>query len=303
MKINSGELIKTMRKEMRLSQESLAAQLFISTRQLARIESGEASMDVWQFISTLELLGQPTEDFWLLYLSSSEYDSYKNFKHLKRQLKNGDISEMRQIISDIEKGPLIKQPFIKQFIALVNTAINTELQPHEALEELQKAMGMSKPNFDETMIAQYRMTHNEIFIALTIAQCLSAMGAHDRAVSMIQAMIEGRENAKVSEEDKTVLFPSLYYVLSHILSSTGRFKEAIKACNNALEVCREYNNLKNVPEILLCLASCYHQLGEEEHIYKTYLVRAYHCAYAIGKNTVANEIKNEADKTYGITIL
>ena len=51
MRINSNELIKQMRKDMRISQEEMAERLQISTRQLSRIETGEREMDLWQFIS------------------------------------------------------------------------------------------------------------------------------------------------------------------------------------------------------------------------------------------------------------
>ena len=115
MKTNSADIIKSMRKEMGLSQEEMAEQLFISVRQLARIESGEAGMDVWQFITTLELLGSPTEDFWLLYLDSGEYAGYRDYKRLKRQISNDDWSEVKNAIADIEKSMLIKQPTVKQF--------------------------------------------------------------------------------------------------------------------------------------------------------------------------------------------
>ena len=46
-----------------LNQEEMAEQLFISVRRLARIESGEAGMDVWQFITILELLGSQPKIF------------------------------------------------------------------------------------------------------------------------------------------------------------------------------------------------------------------------------------------------
>ena len=303
MKINSGEIVKTMRREMGLSQESLAEQLFISVRQLARIESGEASMDVWQFISALELLGRPTEDFWLLYLSSSEYAGYRDFKRLKRQLKNGDISDIKEAISNIKNGPLIKQPFIMQLVAMLEILIRTDASPSTTMvEELLNVLRMSKPLFDEAKISTYRMTYNEIYTVLSIAECLATLNEHSRAVSMIQAIITGRENAHVSEEDKGAIFPALYFSLARTLSSWGKFGEGLKACHNALEVCREFNNMKNIPDILRFAAICQHRLGEEEHVYKTYFIRAYHSAYALGRNDTAKAIKEEVEKEYGLSI-
>jgi len=302
MKTNSAGIIKSIRKEMGISQEEMAEQLFISVRQLARIESGEVGMDVWQFITTLELLGAPSEDFWLLYLDSGEYAGYRDYRRLKRQLSSDDWSGIKDIIAAIEKGNLAKQPMVKQFVLYAKTASKMTTPSFEIINSLLKAMFMSKPNFDESKISGYRLTYNEITIALFIAQCLSALKEYDRAIAMVQSMIDSRESAKVSEEDKIILFPSLYYVLSCLLRNTGRYKEALKACDNAVEACREYNNLRYIPEMLFCIADCYHKLGEEEHIYKTYLVRAYHVAYAIGRNKVAATIKDDALKYYNVML-
>ena len=302
MKTNSAEIIKAMRKEMGLSQEEMAEQLFISVRQLARIESGEAGMDVWQFITTLELLGAPTEDFWLLYLDSGEYASYRDYKRLKRQLSNGDWSEVKTIIADIEKNLLIKQPVVKQFVAHLNAVTGSTKLSIEMMDALHKAMIMSKPHFEEEKISEYRMTYNEISIALSMAQCLAALGEHDRAVAMVQSIINSRESAKVSEEDKAVLFPELYFSLSRILWNIGKHKEALRTCENAIDISREYNNLRRVPEILFCIADCHYKLGEEEHIYKTHLVRAYHVAYGIGRNDFAAVIKKDALKYHNVIL-
>ncbi|MCL2499255.1 MAG: helix-turn-helix domain-containing protein [Defluviitaleaceae bacterium] len=302
MKINSAEIIKTMRKEMGLSQEELAEQLFISVRQLARIECGEATMDIWQFISTLELMGHPTEDYWLLYLNSDEYGSYRDYKRLKRQLNNGDLTEIKEVVDAIEKGPLIKQPIIRQFITYVNAVIGKTEPSAQIIDALLTAMRMSKPHFEEKMISEYRMTYNEMSITITMAECLSGMEEHDRCISMVQSMINSRENARVSDEDKTILFPSLYFALSRMLKRAGKLKEALRACDIAVDICREYNNLKNIPDMLFHMADCYHKLGEEEHIYKTHLVRAYHAAYAMGKVKIAAIIKEDALKYFNVTV-
>jgi len=302
MKTNGADIIKLMRKEMGLSQEEMADQLFISVRQLARIEAGEADMGVWQFITTLELLGSPTEDFWLLHLDSGEYASYRDYKRLKRQLSNDDWSEAKDIITDIEKGPLIKQPIVKQFVSYVRAVIGVTEPSAETIDNLLKAIFISKPNFEESKISEYRMSYNEIHIALSIAGCLIAMDEHDRAISIVQSMINGRESNRVSEEDRATLFPSLYFTLSRALRGASRYKEALRACDNAVEACREYNNLRSIPEILYCMADCYHNLGEEKHIIKTHLVRAYHMAYAVGRNKYAATIKEGSLKYYDVIV-
>ena len=302
MRINSGELIKKMRKDMGMSQENLAEQLHISPRHMARIESGSANMDIWQFMSILELLGQPTEDFWLLYLNTKEYEEYRAYRRIKKLLHDRNFSEVRKILPEFETSLLSKQFFIRQFVAYVKVKIDKEISHEQALEKLYEAVRMSKPDYEENRVAEYRLTYNEVGILVEIAGRLSIMGERDRAITLTKAIIESREESRTSEEDRTTLFPALMTNLSTMLGKAKRYKESIAICNEAIEICREHNRLRLVPVILYNMASCYHLLGEEEQIYKPHLIRAYHCAYAIGDNEAANIIKKDAEDRFDITI-
>ena len=83
MEVNLKTL-RRLREEAKLTQDKAAELLHISARHLARVESGESKMDIWQFRSYMEVLGQPSEDFWLLFLGTNEYDEYRMYKKLKR---------------------------------------------------------------------------------------------------------------------------------------------------------------------------------------------------------------------------
>ena len=302
MKTDSSEIIRSMRKASGLSREDMAEKLFTSTRTLARIETGEAGLDVWQFITVMELLGSPTEDFWLLYLDSGDYANYREYKRLKRQLGNGDWSQARQVIAEIEKGTLMKQPLVKQFVEYVKVSLRMDEPPAKVLAAYADVMRISKPDFDESRIGEYRMTYNEIHIAAGMAECYAAQGEFGRAVDMVQGMINTRQKRQVSEEDKAVVLPFLHIILAGVLRRADRCKEALAACREAVDICREYNNLRRIPEMLVLLADCYHKLGEEEHVYKTHLVRAYHAAYAMGRNDLAKAIKGKALELYHVDV-
>jgi len=291
-----------MRKDMGISQESLAEQLHISARHMARIESGNADMDIWQFMSMLELLGQPTEDFWLLYLDTKEYEEYRTYRCIKRLLHDRNFSEVRSILPQFEDSLLSKQFFIRQFIAYVKVKVDEEMSHEQAIEGLYEAMLMSKPDFNKNRISEYRLTYNEIGILVELAGRLAAAGERDKAIALTKTMIEGRENLRASDEDKAAILPALMSNLSSMLSRAKRYKESLAFCNRALEICREYHRHRFVPGILHIIANAYKALGEEEQVYKPYLVRAYHCAYAMGYNEFALAIKKDAEEDFGIII-
>ena len=301
MKIN-GALVKKVRLDMGVSQEILAEQLGLSPRQIQRIEAGDTNIDMWQFISVLELLGHPTEDFWLLYLEADEYEEYRTYKYIKRLLRDRKLTEAKGILLKFEESLLSRQSFIRQFITQAKIKVDKEMPNEKAVEKLLEAMYMSKPDFDESKISEYRLTYNEISIIIEITGRLSFMDEIGRAIALIEAVIESRKSSRTSEEDRAALFPALMSNLSTMLGNVGRYKESLKVCHEAIEICREYNNLRLVPIILHNIASGHYALGEEEQIYKPYLVRAYHCAYAIGSNKTASAIKKDAEENFGVII-
>jgi len=300
MRVNSS-MIKKLRKDSELTQEQLAEKLHMSPRHLARIESGETEMDIWQYMSMLELLGHPSENFWLLYLDTKEYDNYRLYRKLKRLLAERRKSEANEIVLEIEKGSLVKQPFIKQFIAYAKVIIDEDMLHEQAIENLHNALEMSIKKFDETKIDKYRLTYNEIYIIALIASKLFSAGEQERAIALMQSLIENRENVRANEEDKAYLFPWMAFILSNFLGKAKKYKECLKICNIGIEVSREYRRFWWTPSLIYNMAASYDLLGEEEHIWKTHLIRAYHCAYAMGRNELAQMIKKDAEKK-GVTV-
>ena len=302
MRINGKDVLKKMRIEANMSQEDLAGRLFIDARTYRGYESGKRDMDIWQFAAMSEALGYPIEDFWQLYLDTNEYEEYRIYKHLKRLLRDRQISKVRELLPTLENGVLTKQPFMRQFIARAKVKVDKDIPNDEAIEKLLKAMHMSNPKFDEHKIADYRLTYNEVNIIIDLAGRLFESGEEDRAISMVKAVIGSRNNSRTSEEDRASLFPVLMSNLSTMLGRAGRHKESLDVSNEAIEICREYNNLRFLPKILYNIACSYLRIGEEEWIYRPHLVRAYHCAYAMGDIYGAKIIEKDAKKDFGISL-
>ena len=288
---------------MGLHQNEFAERLFISVRHLSRIENSRVHMDIWQFISMLELLGRPTEDFWLLYLDSDEYGDYKEYRKLKRLLSDGLFDEAKDILSEFEKSRFSKQLFVKQFISHAKIITNKDMAYEKAIDELFIAIRMSIPNFDENKISEYRMTYNELYIANAIANRLYKIGERDRSIDIAKRLIKSRENSRTSEEDKAILFPLLMTNLSTNLGRKGKIKEALKICNEAIKISREYNNLKYIHHIVYNMAHCYKALGEDKTMYESYLMAAYYYACGSGNTEDAIIIKNDAKEIFDITLI
>jgi len=238
----------------------------------------------------------------LLYLDTKEYEEYRKFRWLKRLISNKQLTEATELLSKFEGSVLSKQLFIRQFISFVKIKINGEMSDEETINALHKVIRMSKPKYEECKVAGYRLTSNEISALIEIASRYFSNRQESKAIVLTQAIIESRDRIRASEEDKAIFLPALMSNLSTMLGKVGRYKESLHYCNRAVDISREYNNFRLVPLLLYNAATSHYLLGEEKCVYKTEIIRAYHCAYAMGQYDVAKMIKKSAKAELGFII-
>lgn len=110
MKINVGDAIKKLRQEVGLTQEEMAESLFVDRRQISRFENGDFKMNAWQLMSILQLLGQPSDDFWLFFLDSEDYEGYRAYRKLKNDLRNENHDEAAKSLELLKKVTYRQSP-------------------------------------------------------------------------------------------------------------------------------------------------------------------------------------------------
>jgi len=300
MKINH-ELIKKMRKELKFSQEEMAEKLFMSTRQLSRIENGQSDLDILSFFSILGLLGYHTEDFWLLYLDTKEYEDYKQYRQLKKLVNEQRFDEAHVKIQELEQGSLSKYKFMEQYFTLVKTRVDPELSFDERMILLHQAIGLSIRDFDYDKIKSYRLTFPEILIVYEIACVCHLQEKLEKAIKLTSSLVEILDDARVSEEDKGFFVPILFLNLGLFYEEAGDYQKGLKFAHQSWDAGKEYRNYRFMHLSLYRIANCHLCLGEEESFYKPFLVRSYHFACALGDHKFARQIKEGAENDFGIT--
>jgi len=294
-----NELMKLVREKLGMTQAQMGEQLHMTQRTVSRIETGVRELGVWEYFSLMEMAGTPTEDLLPLILESNELKDYNTYKELKRLLRDWQLSEIRDILPEFEKGLTSKQLFIVQFVEFVKIFVDKEMPHEEAIEKLYEILRMSIKEFESCAIPKYRLNYNEIHIIFGIAMKLELVSKIDCAISLYKSVVESRDNALATDEDKAVLFPALMHNLSNVLGKLGRYEESLRYCEIARESCISLKNYRLIPNILYNMACCCRLMGEEEQIYQTYFIRAYHSAHAMGNKIIADITKKEAEK-FGI---
>jgi len=300
MKMKSGEIIRNLRKELGMSQEVLAEKLSITPHQVSRMERSKTPPDIWYIMQMLELLGRPSEDFWMMYLGTNDYDGYLIYRNLRKSLRDNDGVNARKHLKQLEESAVCEKPFVRQAIAWARVRLNESLSGEEAIEEFYKVLRMSNPSFNEDKLDEQRLYYQEIWTLVSIASRSNKIGDREKAIYITESLLRNRENFKTSEDDKAIILPTLFFNLSNYYGKSDKIKDSLRTAEKGLVVCQENNNFRLIPELMLNIATSHRLMGEEERKYKPYLVRAYHCALGMGRGEIAAFIKKDAEDNFGI---
>jgi len=301
MKINP-EIIKKMRTELNFTQAEMAEKLFMSQRQLSRIENGQSDLDMLSFYSILEILGYRTEDFWLLYLETDEYANYRTFKELKNLASQQKFGQIQEKLQELENSPLMNYPFIQQYISMIKARIAPALSVDERIELLMDTISQTIKNFDDRKIKDYKMTFPEVSSVYELANAYSRKEDYQKAIQITGDLLENIDEMKLSQEDKNGIVPLLYLNLGYWNEFIGDYHKGLKYAQLSWAACKETGNFRFIHYSLYRIAKSTFLLGEDEAFYKPWLLRAYHTACGLGDYDVAKTMKEEALNEMGVVI-
>ncbi|MCL2363756.1 MAG: helix-turn-helix domain-containing protein [Defluviitaleaceae bacterium] len=290
MKYKGGSIIRNLRKEMGINQETMAKRLYMSQREFSRIERGETELDWLEFILVFGALGYFTDDFWIMYLDYDEFKGYLKYQNIRKSMKKGRHTEAREALAAFKESPLAKHDFMQQFISAM-THILTDTDDATRIAGLQAALHHSMPHYDPVS-SPHSYTYIEIIIINELALLHNRAGHHDLAISMLQGIINGLDtnSLRITNEEKAMIFPAPIVNSCRLLIQAKRYEEAAEMCNKALETGQALNSMRFHPEITYHLALCRIHIHKHPTDYIPLLARAYHGACGIGQTQLAKEI-------------
>jgi len=285
-----------------MNQEEFAATLGVSLRTYQNKEKTELDLSYSQFILIQELLGQHSEDFWLLFLETDEHKDYRLYRKLRWLISENSHDEAKEILKKFDSKRKEPHMLINQFLSIARIKLNMDLSDKEAIDGLWQALSMTKANFEEANLKEYRLTFNEIAIISEIAVRLYETEEKSRAITMLQDLEQNIEESFTTEEDRALLLPPLLFDLSNMLGDFDRNEESIEICEKALRIGKSNSNFRFHPKIHYNMARRKLKLGEERCIWEPLLVRAYQGALMQGDGLAAKTIKEDANTNFGISL-
>ena len=294
MQSNGGKLIKHLRKKMGVTQEELANKLFISQRALSNIENGTAGLSIMDFYAAFQVLGLPTEDFWIVYLTTQEFEGYLQYKRMRYCLCSGNVNELSAIHGSIVKNPLAERPFLNQFLSYIDVMIDDDMPEEQKLQTLFTALGRSIDAFEDQETGEYRFNYNEVLIVNEIALIYARLAQPNRAIALLNSIVKNIDNLRTTSEEDSLLFPKPHVDLAKLLMESDQFEKAAKVCEATLQLIKKYRHMRQLGSYASYqLGECYFKMKKSKEEYTPLFTMAYHTARAFGQNHLANRIKDE----------
>ena len=292
MEYKGGSIIKNLRKNMGISQEDMAKRLYMSQRQLSRVENGEAELDWMEFIIAFSSLGISPDDFWIMYLDYSEFQGYMQYQQVRRHMSTNNRQEALKSLNQLEKNPLSKHDFMAQFV-LAMSCILDEMEIDDRMRGLHEALSISIVDFDIATVNNTSLTYNEIMIINELAMLYNELGDTGHSIDLLYCIVNAFEqgNMRMTQRDKKLIIPTPMVHLFRLLMNEGRYDEAAKICEMVLQDKNKTRNYSFHPEAAYTLALCFKHIKKSQNEYIPLLVRAHHAAHAMGNHKLATEIK------------
>lgn len=303
MKIN-GEIVRKIRKRLGMTQAEFAEKLDVSEKTISRIEnnnykSGEYGLSISKFAKMLELAGIPDSEFWLLYLTTEEYEGYKTYKKVQRFFDQDRMEESVLLLEELEKNPITENPIVKQSIEHMKIVVETtfndtpvaEIDHVGVLRKLYKLLGVSY--LQEARLLSEPLTQTEIKILNHIGIILYWKGEQARAMRLYESLYKARDRFQFSEEDDNKILPVIMVNLATYLMRNGKYNESLELATSALKFCKDSEELWSLPTVLRLTATLSKEMGKPIEEYKPTVLQAYYSAKAIGRELLAKGIYDE----------
>ena len=295
-----GDIIRARRELLKISQEDLCAGL-LSVSSLSRIENGMQMPSTQTLYAIAERLGIPAERL-LLMGSHTDLDTQALCEEIIDWQIQHKAAEVLPLLAQLEQSATAKEKVTQQFI-LCNKAIalKGQLTPDEFLSQVQQALTLTMPAFNEDTFDQTVLTSQELNCIINIANAHAQKGEQGRAIRLYKKLLGLYERVYRTGEERLKAIPTISYGLSCLFFFESRYCEAIEVCDKAIDLCIKRRRLERLAHLYAnkAYALCkLNRMDEGEPLFH----RAYDLLIAVQDSWAAEQMVAQVQKDFDVTI-
>ena len=212
------------------------------------------------------------------------------------------ICRLEELYQSAE-NPLLRQ-FILRVRALAGYEKNGERLDYDNPTQrkmLIHALELTCPGISMENMGSFLLGEDEAKIINQIAITYSEEGNRRQAIEIYRQLIRYVQSHFAGCEIGQVMLPLTAYNYSKVLGMEGRYEEAIEIAELGRQWCVKYNKCRMLGGLLLNIACCLHELGNDEKS-KKLLLNSYY-AYLLMENFTSCKVVQEyAEENLGMKI-
>lgn len=302
-----GLYIKKMREELDVKQEVLCRGI-CDRSTLSRIERGRQEPSYYTLKVLLQRLGISEERFQIL-MGPQEFE----IAELQKEIVADNVSEhFSSALKKIERLEQLSQPVehpvLQQFLLRARALAGYEQDGVRMAydyktqrEMLTKALELTCAGIHLKNIGRFLLGEDEAKIINQIAITYSEEGNRRQAIEIYRQLIHYVQSHFAGCEVGRVMLPLTAYNYSRLLGLERRYEEAIEIAELGRQCCVRYNSCRMLGGLLLNIAYCLHELGEDEKS-RELLVQSYYVHKAMEKMRNCKDVRDYARETFGMEL-
>lgn len=302
-----GLYIKKMREELDVKQEVLCRGI-CNRSTLSRIERGRQEPSYYTLKVLLQRLGISEERFQIL-MGPQEFE----IAELQKEIVADNVSEhFSSALKKIERleqlSRSVEHPILQQFILRVRALAGYEKDGQHfdydystQREMLTQALELTCAGIHLKNMGRFLLGEDEAKIINQIAITYSEEGNRRQAIEIYRQLIRYVQSHFAGCEIGQIMLPLTAYNYSKILGLEHKYKEAIEIAELGRQCCVRYNKCRMLGGLLLNIACCMHELGEDEKS-RELLVQSYYVHKAMEEERSCKVIQQYAKETFGMEL-
>lgn len=235
-KYHVGEIVRYLRKENKMTQEELADGI-CSPVTISRIESGTQMPSDRIINQILERLGSDVYQTANIVRVGNHTTIDKNIYSIGRMIEEGKFDIASKQLMQIKEEKLDNRS--KQYLVLLRASIILQTGDGnlaEIIEQIRQAIELTKRDFNFSCFKKVPLTVREANLLNVLCVAYYRNERLEEALSLAkelrEALIFRKENFKNNQE----LLINVLINLSQMLEGKEHFKEALKICEEAIEI-------------------------------------------------------------------
>lgn len=232
-----GELIKTNRSKINISQENLSSDI-CAAESISRIESGKRAPRNKNYEAIAQRLGIE-KDIYNGTIDAETYDILESKRDIDRLLFGLQIENAWASFMRLKKMLDEKINENKQYLIYMEALLHYQAKKigaKTAIKKMEKALSYTLRDYKEKAAFSCILTRQEAFILNQIAILSNDTGQTQQAIEILTAVLESYENSKIDLKYHSVQYLLVLQNLSTYLEESDKLEEAVEVCDKATKL-------------------------------------------------------------------